>query len=287
MKHLVDIVKTKVEKRTFENDGQLELVERVEHVVNNRTVLLEKNTGELVMDYQDASIKRRAQTIGIATTIFAKLLVSRAQDVLQIKNDYRGESDLFKLDNPKWLEVKKELQEMGNEFVETFEEALDFVEFLKSIKPHYTWGELITGLAHYSVTLAWLYSKYVSGFFPADVTVMLKASSTNKLLVREVIALSDSILDFIKHNEGKEVYINPTISDEGLGLSAAADFIIDGTIVNITTSGALTEKTKVDVNSVASFIELNKITKQYNLNGKASLIYLRYKDGIITHEFLD
>lgn len=274
MINLTEAIKTKPEKLALQNTDQLELVTRLRH--SKLSKLNKVGDGIVLYDYLDSSIKRRAQTIGLAFTIAFKIMIELFLNKDTIKKTFL-DSFHFKLSN-----TLKETVDLEDEyvslFVNTLKELLAYeemgIQHYNGIKVDVDRIEFVKCLACSSVTLAWLYAKEKSGFLPGDKTIMLKGSPTQELLRAEVALLIEKSLITIENicNQNiDKVYIDPEIYDVKLGFVASIDLIINEVAIDITTASKIKDSSSPQL---LCFNAINNKVKAYDID-RLDMLYIR------------
>ena len=253
-----NLLKQKAEKRVYENDTQKELTEAAQNLQFEHLV---EDSITLKIDYQDPNIKRRAQTIGLATNIAFKLIYETFNFGFSKLNLYR-DNNLFQMGED-FEKTMVELDDVGPEYRQVFTKTINTANSLYLYFDENVFNtEARRVIANLSVTLAWLEAKYRSGFFPADLFILLPESSTHQSLVAEVVAVLDNAV-YMKSTTKEDLYINPIL--EVNGLRTSVDFIINDTLVEITTTANLPSPDKVDINAFKAFYVLNEVIKEYDI----------------------
>lgn len=253
MKRISDILKAK-------NEDLSVLQEQVK-VKSNNYNLYEQSTQKFGVEdfpYLDVTIKRRAQTIGLAFDIAFTLLVALKHSP-ETFNEYINRDNLG-INNEKTLaEVEAILK---NHLAVTNPKI--FTEIIVKVKALSTNTEPthLGTLSSYAVTLAWYVAYIMSGYFPADVSVMNIENPVHNILTKEVeqilsVADRDFINQYVKADS--KLILKPNFSDDrtDIEIESTGSFIVDNTLYSFST----TESPEKNINK-----SLQELYSQYLLN---------------------
>lgn len=248
---------------------------------SNRFLFGGGNGIDLEVDYISTEVKKRAQTISLATNIATKLLIAlRADDLNTFVESLQYTKD------PTFLEVFN--KEHGN-FAANYFIYVNMMEAINLLPTLVESKNILKDVSDVAVSLAWLEAYYSSGYFPQEVKVMVRDSLEHDELVIEVNRLlknvNNGLISYLEatrttHNLPKATPNVEVVSEE-LNLRGNSGLLLGKTAVIIKTGGSKFNIEKVLTEEVQHANAINNLLNK-ELIDRVVVYYPRFKVGIIT-----